>query len=112
MGFVVEVCFHALPLASLIWLIALLRIKQGGLLVWIAIVLASLAEPLVQVGAELSEADPSLRTAFVGVHVFAFNLVEFHLFRRHGFVSMFAFRLAYYLCWHILWGHLRLALLF
>jgi hypothetical protein len=31
---------------------------------------------------------------------------------RYGFLSMYAFRLVYYLHWHIVWGYLRLQLLF
>jgi hypothetical protein len=69
-------------------------------------------EPLVQVGGQLRDADLLLRNVFVCAHVFAFNFTEFLLYRRHGFVSMFSFRLAYYLFWHIIWGTLRLTLLF
>jgi hypothetical protein len=34
------------------------------------------------------------------------------LLRRFGYVPMVAFRLFYYLAWHVLWGQARLGLLF
>ena len=51
-------------------------------------------------------------TAFVTVHVLAINAVGLWLFRRYDFVTMFGFRLMYYLVWHVLWGALRLDVLF
>jgi len=46
------------------------------------------------------------------VHVFVINIIGLLLFRRHGFIMMYLFRLMYYFLWHILWGHLRLSILF
>jgi hypothetical protein len=40
------------------------------------------------------------------------NLVQLTLFRRYDFLTMYAFRLVYYLVWHVAWGHLRLQVLF
>lgn len=34
------------------------------------------------------------------------------LFKRYDFVTMYTFRLVYYLLWHIVWGVIRLRLLF
>ena len=34
------------------------------------------------------------------------------LFQRYDFMAMHAFRLVYYLTWHIVWGYARLKLLF
>jgi hypothetical protein len=47
-----------------------------------------------------------------GLHVLAINICQLHLFKRYDFVSMFAFRLAYYAVWHVVWGHVRLGVLF
>jgi hypothetical protein len=70
----------------------------------------ALLEPTVQL---LFQARPrAWAGAFVWVHVFAFNVAQLRVFRRHGFVSMYALRFCYYLCWHIAWGVLRLPLLF
>jgi hypothetical protein len=45
-------------------------------------------------------------------HILAINLAGLFLFRRFGFLPMYALRLFYYLIWHILWGYLRLSVLF
>ncbi len=45
---------------------------------------------------------------FSGLQLLAFGLVQLYVFRRFGFVSMYAFRLAYYSLWHIAWGAIRL----
>lgn len=41
---------------------------------------------------------------FVAVHVFLITVVELWLLKRYDFATMFAFRLLYYLYWHIGWG--------
>jgi hypothetical protein len=111
-GFVVEVLFHALPIALAVGASRLVTAPKNMSLLWGGIVVAALAEPLLQVSIELSRAPFSARAAFVGVQVLAFNLLELHLFRRFGFIPMYAARLAYYLAWHVAWGELRLKLLF
>jgi len=50
--------------------------------------------------------------AYVGLHVFLINLLQLWLFKRYDLISMYSFRLAYYLLWHIGWGHVRLKLRF
>ena len=112
-GYVVELVFHALPLALLLWLLGPL---QGRLppdrLVWLCIPLVAVLEPLLQMGLGFSGQPLSWAQGFVAVHVFAFNLAQLAVFRRYDFVSMYVFRLVYYLYWHILWGSLRLFWLF
>ena len=51
-------------------------------------------------------------SAYVGVFVFVFTVVELYVFRRYDFMSMYAFRLVFYMWWHITWGYLRLRWLF
>jgi hypothetical protein len=41
-----------------------------------------------------------------------FTLVELNMFRRYDFVSMYAFRVVFYLWWHVIWGSVRLRWLF
>jgi len=72
--------------------------------VWFCIILASFLEPIFQLGWGFS--------VYVGLYVFAFNLLELYVFRRYDFVSMYSFRLVYYIHWHIVWGYVRLQLLF
>jgi hypothetical protein len=38
--------------------------------------------------------------------------LQLYVFRRFDFASMYAFRLVYYAYWHILWGVIRLKVLF
>jgi len=49
---------------------------------------------------------------FVGGRIFLLSLVQLFLFKHDDFFSMYSFRLVYYFLWHILWGHLRLSILF
>ena len=50
--------------------------------------------------------------AYDWLHVGAINVCQLYLFRRFGFVSMWTFRVVYYVIWHIMWGHVRLGVLF
>jgi len=106
MAYVVEVVFHALPLALLL---ALLRRSpqraNTGIVIGLCITFVSSLEPVLV----------HLRTgasAYVGAFVFVFTLVELYVFRRYDFISMYAFRLVFYMWWHITWGYVRLRWLF
>ncbi len=107
-AYVVEVLFHALPLAVLLFLAGLLperRRSNPVALIWLCIVLVAALEPVLvhmRMGA----------SAYVGGFVFVFTLVELDIFRRYDFVSMYAFRLVFYLWWHVIWGYGRLRWLF
>lgn len=106
MAYVVEVVFHALPLALLLALLGRsTRQAKLDVVVWPCIVFTSTLEPvLVHLRSGAS--------AYVGVFVFVFTLVELAVFRRYDFISMYAFRLVFYLWWHVVWGYLRLRWLF
>jgi hypothetical protein len=112
-GYVVEITFHALPLA-------LLLASLGGLadwvnsqvLIWGCILLAALLEPILQIRWAVSAGGNLWVAAFVGLQVFAVNLLQLNIFRRYDFLSMYMFRLTYYLQWHILWGYVRLRVLY
>jgi len=112
-GFVVEAACHLLPLALLLASTGLLQRRHAGAgRMWPYFIPVALFEPAVQVVLASAHGPVSWLDAYVGVHVFAFNLVQLHLLRRYDFVSMYAMRLTYYFYWHILWGHLRLQWLF
>jgi len=101
-AYAVEILFHVIPLALLLAVLGPLfkQLNMPGL-VWLCILLVSLLEPLVQtrlLG----------MSAYVGLHVFAFTLAQLYVFRRYDFISMYTFRIAYYVVWHIIWGYLRL----
>lgn len=110
MGYVVEVVFHTLPLALLLVVLGPLfeKLNIPGL-IWLCIFVVSLLEPIFQV---YSEQPFSLAQAYIGLHIFAINFLQLYVFRRYDFVSMYSFRLFYYLYWHIIWGALRLQWLF
>ena len=110
-GFVAEVVFHVLPLTLvLLALSPLRRWIVRDRLVWTSVVLVAVAEPTFQVlfkGNALAWGD-----LYTWLHVFAIALLQLYVFRRYDFVSMYTFRLIYYAYWHIVWGVLRLSLLF
>jgi len=110
---VAEMVFHVLPLAVLLAALGpLLRPRVGeARTVWVAMLLVSAIEPVFQVMAARGES-PTWAVAYVGLHLTAFNLLALTIFRRYDFLTLCAFRVVYYLGWHILWGWARLRLLF
>ncbi len=107
---VAESTFHLLPLAlvATVWRRTKVEKSRARLT---AIGVAALIEPVLQVvwGSEMS---PAWANTCVGIQLLVFNVVGLEIFRRAGFVALYAFRLGYYLIWHISWGYLRLPLLF
>ena len=111
-GFLVEVVFHVVPVA-LVWSAgsALLRPAARDKLVWPCVVGVAVLEPLFQT-ANATEGAPMWVPVAVGLNVFVINVVQLAVFRRYGFAAMLAVRLVYYLLWHVVWGALRLAVMF
>lgn len=109
---IAECVFHVIPLGTISGLHAATGSRADPRRVrWGAVGLVSLMEPVLQVlwGSDLS---PVWANAYVGAHVLAINLLGLYFFRRYDFVTMYLFRLVYYLLWHITWGALRLQILF
>lgn len=112
-AYVVEVLFHALPLALLLIILGTIFKKSNtNHLVWLCIFIVASLEPLFQTNIGSLERPFSFTKAYAGLHVFAINLAQLYVFRRYGFISMYSFRLFYYMYWHILWGYVRLQWLF
>ena len=112
-GFVVEIIFHLLPLTLLFGLFSSVRGKiNWDEMVWPAIITVSLIEPVYQAFPGFGHQVSIWADSYVAVHIFLINLCQLWLFRRYDFVSMYLFRLVYYLIWHVGWGYLRLQLLF
>lgn len=112
-GFVVEAVFHVLPLSLLLVILASLSEKLTfEKITWPCMLLVAVAEPVFQ--AVLSTADhyPLWADLYVGFHIFLINLFQLWIFKRYDFMSMYAFRLVYYLIWHIGWGWMRMGVLF
>ncbi len=110
-GFVAEITFHVLPLALLLLILAPLRKRLGtDRLVWVGIAIAAVSEPTFQI--VFTGESFSLASAYTWVHVFAIAFLQLYVFRHYDFVSMYSFRLIYYAYWHIMWGMIRLKVLF
>jgi hypothetical protein len=110
-AFVVEIIFHVTPLAILLAAMSPVLDRLGAdRLAWIVILLTALLEPTFQLG--FQEEPFSWAGLYTWVHLLALNLVQLWLFRRHDFITMYAFRFSYYIYWHIVWGYLRLSILF
>lgn len=110
-GFVAEIIFHVLPLALLLLALNPLAGSLGTeRVVWLGILLVAITEPTFQV---LFEGKPfTWGAAYTWIHVFAIAALQLYMFRRFDFVSMYSFRLFYYTYWHVLWGVIRLKVLF
>lgn len=113
-GFIVEILFHVLPLTLLVFLMTFIfRSAARRTILWICIAAVCLLEPAYQLVLFSSGGGyPVWVAVYLGLHLAVFNGLQLALFKRYDFMSMYAFRLAYYLIWHIGWGSLRLKLLF
>lgn len=103
---VAESVFHLVPLALLgsVWKVTLFDLDRAR---WLAIGAVALIEPILQVSFFVGQS-PLWTNVFLGAYVLAFNLIALEIFRRSGFVALYATRLGYYFIWHIVWGHLRI----
>ena len=112
MAFVVEIIFHLLPLALLFFLIRRIGAPANPeRVIWILFLIVALIEPIFQVILGREHNAP-LIVAFLGLFLLVFNYVQLLLFRRYDFISMYLFRISYYVIWHIVWGHFRIRALF
>ena len=112
MGYVAEILFQILPLTLvLIVLTPLSKKTNDNKVIWISIIVASLFEPIFQTSIG-SGPLPLWFVAFEFMRIFLVILSQLSFFKRYDFVTMYWFRIVYYIFWHILWGYLRLILLF
>ena len=111
-GFVVEVIFHMLPLALLLFMLTSIFKFNFGKVIWPCILMVALLEPIFQTVLGFSRPYPTWVTVCVFVNILLINLFQLSIFKRYDFVSMFSFRLVYYAIWHIGWGYMRLKLPF
>jgi hypothetical protein len=111
-GYAAELLFHLLPLTILLLLVTTLSKSfafEG--IIWPIIIIVALIEPIFQ-ALPMTGKFPAWSIAYVALNVLVINLVGLYLFKRYDLITMYAFRLMYYLPWHIIWGYLRLKLLF
>lgn len=113
MGLVADIIFHLLPLFLLLFILTFSFPKTNQTsIIWISIIIVSFIEPIYQVLFFPTDLYPPWVMIYLGVHIFVISFCQLVIFKRSDFISMYAFRLAYYLLWHIIWGHVRLELLF
>ena len=110
-GFVAEIVFHVLPLAVLLLALSPLagRLERERI-VWLGILLVAVLEPTFQV--LFAGKAFTWGAAYTWIHIFVIAFLQLYVFRRFDFVTMYFFRLVYYAYWHILWGVIRLKILF
>ena len=112
-GYVVEILFHILPLSLLlIILTSLLKNIKQEKIIWFSIFVVSLIEPIFQLAYGTPTNFPVWIKIYFALHLYLFNFLQLSILKRYDFISMYSFRLVYYLFWHILWGYLRLSILF
>ena len=112
-GYVVEVIFHLLPLALLLFVLtSISKDISFEKAIWPCILIVAIIEPIFQTALGFSRPYPAWVTGYVFLNIFLINLFQLLIFKRYDFVSMYSFRLVYYLIWHIVWGYMRLKLLF
>ena len=111
-GFVVEVLFHMLPLALLLFILTSAFKLNFEKVIWPCIIVVALLEPIFQTVLGFSKPYPTWVTVSVFMNILLINLFQLAIFKRYDFVSMYSFRLVYYAIWHIVWGIVRLKFLF
>ena len=112
-AYVVELVFHAIPLAALLLITSIFfRSSRGQSQLYLCIFLVSLIEPLYQLDFSVIETSGYLFQTLLIIHLLMFNLMQMYIYKRFDFISMFLFRIIFYLQWHVIWGELRLVLLF
>ncbi len=112
-GFFAEILFQVLPLTLILIILTPLSKKiNSNKIMWVSIVIASLLEPIFQVMSLFSRQSPLWFAVFEFMRIFIVILSQLTFFKRYDFVTMYWFRIVYYTFWHIVWGHIRLELLF
>jgi hypothetical protein len=113
MGYVVEILFHIIPLTILLGvLVTIFKNADREKILFACILIVSLLEPIYQGMLDPSIGKPLWLDLFDGTRLFLFSFVQLNILKRYDFVSMYSFRIVYYLLWHILWGSIRLLVLF
>lgn len=113
-AFFVEVVQHLLPIVVLT--VILTRVLSGRVgretVFWVAALLVAAVEPATQFGSGLFSSYPAGFFILGIALTYAINLLQLVLFRRRGFLAMLTFRWGFYAVWHVIWGPLRLEILF
>ena len=110
-AFFVEILFHVLPLLVLLFVTTfILKKVPYNKLLWVSIFIVAMLEPTYQ--AIYMDSNPTWAIVVIWINLYSFNITQLIVFKRYDFISMFALRLVYYLFWHIIWGSMRLELIY
>ncbi|MDH5368535.1 MAG: hypothetical protein OEW99_00805 [Gammaproteobacteria bacterium] len=110
-GFVAEIAFHVVPLTLLLFVLKPLSDRLGQKrIVWLCILLVSSIEPTYHV--LFTGYYFTWMNVYTWIHIFVISLLQLYVFWKYDFVSMYLFRIFYYIYWHIVWGVIRLDVLF
>ena len=113
MGYAVDILFHLVPLTILLGvLVTALKNVDREKILFMCILVVSLIEPVYQYLLTPAIGKPLWLEIFDGTRLFLFSIVQLNILKRYDFISMYSFRLVYYLLWHILWGSIKLLILF
>lgn len=113
-GFFAEILFHLFPFTIFVFFLSGFRKKvTNECVILCGIAAVSFIEPFYQLTAMGGNGrySPAL-LIHTGVNVFLISILQLIIFKKYDFISMYVFRLVYYLIWHIIWGHFRLQILF
>jgi len=113
-GFVAEIIFHIFPFTLLVLLIRyFLKKPNKNKIIWLSILIVSLIEPIFHiVNMDSGQQYSFWLLGYIGIHICLFNLLQLYTLKNNGFIAMYLLRMIYYLIWHILWGYMRLNILF
>jgi hypothetical protein len=113
MGYVVEILFHIVPLTILLGiLVTVFKNVDKERILSMCILIVSLVEPIFQYMFVPSIGKPLWLDVFDGTRLYLFSFVQLNILKRYDFISMYSFRIVYYILWHLLWGSIRLLVLF
>lgn len=100
-----ELVFRLVPIPLLLWLISYLALRKRWTeqVFWVLAILTSLLEPVSQFSFLINSAAATGLTVMAAG--FAFNMVQAGFFRRYGFLSAIAVRIAFYMIWHVAYVH-------
>jgi hypothetical protein len=107
-----EIMLRLFAIPLLVWLLSnvILRGRWQKQIFWLAVVVASLYEPLPHIREQLAGAAavaaPAILLKWVTEPLFLANVVSGWLFRKYGFLAPLMLRLSFYLVWHIVYGGL------
>src|SRR5690554_2382891 len=113
MGYFVQGVFQLLPLGIL--LIGLSPVKRNteNNNYILLILMVSFIEAIYQAVSLCDRDQYSIHIIIlVGFHVYLFVVVQLLLLKKYGYLAMFSFRMTYYVIWHIIWGSIRIFILF